>query len=431
MPMTNRTEPKLGIKDYVNALRSWRMISVLLMGFASGLPIALCSSTLQAWFTTAGIGVVAIGALSLVGQPYVYKFLWAPFLDRYVPPFLGRRRGWILVMQFALAIVIALMALQNPDLHPAILAGLALLTAFLSASQDIAIDAYRTDLLHPHERGLGAAMVTGGYRIAMIVSGGAALIIAAKLGWRVTYFIMSALMLLEIITTLASPELEVMAKPPSTLFKAVVEPWREFIIRPGALLILAFIVLYKLPDAFALSLGTPFLIRDLGFSLEDVGSIYKVVGIGATILGAFVGGITMIRMRMLSALLFFGIAQGASILLFVALAVVGKNYLLLVAAVFLENFCGGLATVAFVAFLMSLCDYRYTAAQFALLSALSAIGRVFVGPLAGVLVEHIGWTEFYVMSTLMALPGLFLLWWLRNHRSIQSPQETMLSQHTP
>ncbi len=424
---TTEAKPKLSVINYLNALRSWRMITVLLMGFASGLPIALCSSTLQAWFTTAGISVVAIGALSLVGQPYVYKFLWAPFLDRFVPPLLGRRRGWILLLQLALGISIALMALQDPAVQPGLLAALALLTAFLSASQDIAIDAYRTDLLEPHERGLGAAMVTGGYRIAMIVSGGVAILMAAKLGWRITYLIMSALMLFEIVITIASPELEMRAKPPATLVNAVIEPWREFILRPGAVLIIAFIILYKLSDAFAMSLGIPFLIRGIGFSLADVGAIYKLIGVAATILGAFIGGIMMLRIRLWQALFYFGLGQGISNLMYMALAIIGKNYLFMVATVFIDNFCSGLGTVAFLAFIMSLCDYRYTATQFALLSALSAIGRVFVGPLAGVMVEHLGWSEFYFYSTLMALPGLFLLWYLRNHPSILSAQESMLS----
>lgn len=383
------------------------------MGFSSGLPIALGASTLQAWYTTAGVGIITIGALTLVGMPYVYKFLWAPLLDRFVPPFLGRRRGWILLMQIALTVILAVMAFVHPQAHPLGLACLALLLASCSATQDIAIDAYRTDSLLPEERGLGAAMVSAGYRVAMIISGALALIMAARIGWHMTYLIMAGLMALEIVITLRSPEPLQVVSPPQTMRAAIVAPFQQFLTRPDAWIILLFIIIYKLTDAFAVSLGTPFLIRDMGFSLSEIGSIYKMVGILASLLGAFIGGFLMMRLSLYRALFYFGIAQSTSNLMFMWLAIAGKNYAIFASTVFVENFCSGLGTVALVAFLMSLCDARYTAAQYALLSALSTIGRVFVGPIAAVIIKHVGWAEFYFFSFLIGIPSLLVLLYLR------------------
>lgn len=407
------------INNYLKIFANKRLLVTLLMGFSSGLPLALCSSTLQAWFTVSGISIITIGALTLVQQPYAFKWLWAPFLDRYVPPFLGRRRGWILLMQISLVIALATMAYLNPHVSPGLLGMLGFIVAFLSATQDIGIDAYRTDLLKPEERGMGAAMVTAGYRAAIIISGGGAMMVAAKVGWRITYLSMAAIMALEILITLWSPEPEQVATSPITLLKAVVDPFKEFLARDSAIAILIFIVIYKLTDAFTLSLGTPFLIRGMGFSLLEVGAIYKGVGMAATIIGAFLAGALMPRLGLYRSLLYFGILQGASNLMFMALAIVGKNFSLMVSAIFTESFCSGLGTVALVAFLMSLCDLRYTATQFALLSAVASIGRVFVGPIAGIAVKYIGWAEFYFWATMLAIPGLLLLWWLR--------QQTMTS----
>lgn len=389
-----------------------RVMATLLLGFSSGLPLALSGGTLQAWYTVAGVNIVAIGALSLVGMPYAYKPLWAPLMDRFVPPLLGRRRGWVLLMQLAMVAMLSVMAFSSPSKHPAGLALLALGLAFFSASHDIAFDAYRTDLLPAKERGIGAAMNTAGYRIAMLVSGGLAIVMAGTIGWHWTYLIMAGLMLIEIGVTVWAPEPELQAHVPSTIKAAIVEPFREFLGRKSALWLLVFIVVYKLADAFALSLTTPFLIRGLGFSLVDVGAIYKLVGMIATMLGVFLGGILIPRMGMFKSLLYFGILQGISNLLFLVLAMVGKSYSLMVLTVFVENLCGGLGTVAFVAFLMSLCDLRYTATQFALLSALSAVGRIFIGPVAGVVVADYGWVLFFLLSVVCALPGLGILWFL-------------------
>lgn len=400
---------------YLKIITQRQILVTLLLGFSSGLPIALCSSSLQAWFTVSGVGIATIGALTLIGQPYIYKFLWAPLLDRYIPPFLGRRRGWILVMQFAVAGSLACMAFLQPQINPMLLGLFALLTAVFSSTQDIAIDAYRTDLLKPHERGLGAAMVSIGYRVAMLVSGGLGLILAAQIGWKHTYLIMAGLMILATIVTFFSPEPETKKDLilPHSLKEVFLSPFKEFLLRKSAIAILIFIVLYKLSDAMALSLGSAFLLRGMGFSLTAVGAIYKTVGILATLLGALVGGLWMVKLKMYRSLLYFGILQGISNWMFMLLSIIGKSYFMMIFAVFTENFCGGLGTVAFVAFLMSLCDVRYTATQYAILSALAALGRVFIGPVSAVLVLHMSWTLFYFWSGVIALPGLIMLWYLR------------------
>ncbi len=411
------------LKLYMNR----RMLSMLLLGFSSGLPLALTSGTLQAWYTVSGVDIVTIGFLATLGQPYVYKFIWAPLMDRYVPPLLGRRRGWMLAMQCCLVITIAAMAFFNPALSPWILAAIGLAAAFFSASQDTAIDAYSTDLLKPEERGVGAAMKVGGYRVAMIISGGVALLMAVAIGWRWTYLIMAMLMSVGILATLFGPEPRYEAKPPSSLGKAIVDPFKEFISRDGAIIILLLVILYKLGDAFALSMTTVFLIRGVDFSLVDVGTIIKIVGVGATILGVFLGGTIMSRIGLYRSLLFFGLLQAVSNLTLMWLAIVGKSYFLMVSSIFIEYLCGGMGTAAFVALLMGLCNHRYTATQYALLSALSAIGRVFMGPVAGVMVEHIGWVYFYFWSFIIALPGLLLLWCLRSQVTVAGQNNTNLA----
>lgn len=389
-----------------------RMFAVLLHGFSSGLPLALSGATLQAWFTMSGVDIVTIGILTLAGQPYVYKFTWAPFLDRYTPPWFGRRRGWIFIMQLCLALVLGLMSFFDPAFTPWILAVLAFSLATFSATQDIAVDAYRTDLLETDERGFGTAMYTTGYRVAALLSGGLGLILAAVVGWKATYLLMALLMLICAFFTMVAPKLE-KEYIPKTLQEAIVDPFKEFLTRRAVFLIMLFIVLYKLGDAFTLSLSTTFLLRGVGFSLVDLGAIYKTVGMFATLGGTFLGGMLMKRITLYQALLYFGVLQAVSSGTFMVLAMVGKSYTVMISAIFLENFCSGLGTIAFVAFLMGLCDHHYTATQFALLSALASIGRVFVGPLAGIMVSHIGWVQFYFWSVLIGIPALILLGILR------------------
>lgn len=398
---------------YLEIFRSRRVAVVCLLGFSSGLPLALTSGTLQAWMTVSGVDLATIGIFTLVGIPYTWKFLWAPFMDRFVPPFLGRRRGWIAAMQALLGVGIALMGSLNPATMPWALAALALMVAFISASQDVVFDAYRADVLRPAERGIGAAVSVLGYRLAMLVSGALALILSDRIGWQNTYWLMAALMVAAIGATLFGPEPEVEVKPPKTLTEAVIEPLREFFSRHGAWGLLLLIVLYKLGDAFAGSLTTAFLIRGVEFTPTEVGAINKGMGLIATLIGVVFGGVLMARLGLFRSLLLFGILQAISNLTFMWLASIGKDYAVMVLAVGFENLAGGMGTAAFVALLMSMCDKRFTASQFALLSALAAVGRVYVGPASGYMVEAIGWTTFFGFTFLMALPGLWLLFAMR------------------
>jgi PAT family beta-lactamase induction signal transducer AmpG len=400
---------------YLEIFRSRRVAVVCLLGFSSGLPLALTGGTLQAWMTVSGVDLATIGIFTLVGIPYTWKFLWAPLMDRYVPPFLGRRRGWIVAMQLTLGVSIAVMGSLNPATMPWALAALALMVAFISASQDVVFDAYRTDVLRPVERGIGAAVSVLGYRLAMLVSGALALILSDQIGWQHTYWLMAALMIVAIGATLFGPEPEIQVKPPSTLTEAVVEPMREFFARNGAWALLLLIVLYKLGDAFAGSLTTAFLIRGVDFTATEVGAINKGMGLAATLVGVVFGGVLMAKMGLFKSLLAFGVLQAVSNLTFMWLAAVGKNYAVMVVAVGFENLAGGMGTAAFVALLMAMCDKRFTASQFALLSALAAVGRVYVGPASGYMVEAIGWTTFFGFTFLAALPGLVLLYLMRRN----------------
>ncbi|ARP97239.1 muropeptide transporter [Bordetella genomosp. 13] len=390
---------------------SRRVAPLLALGFASGLPLALTSGTLQAWATVENISLQQIGFLTLVGSAYTLKFLWAPLIDRYAPPLLGRRRGWMLLTQLLLAATIMAMGLLSPSSALLPLALLAVFVALLSASQDIAFDAYCTDVLRKEERGAGAAVKVLGYRLAMLVSGGLALVLAARwLGWGSTYVLMGALMLACTLATLWAPEPETPVKPARTLGEAVVEPFREFFGRPGAMSMLLLIVLYKLGDAFAGALSTTFLIRGAGFSAAEVGEVNKVMGLAATIVGALAGGSLMTRWGLYRSLLAFGLLQAVSNLAYWLIAVSPRNIWLMGAAVGVENLCGGMGTAAFVGLLMAMCRQQFSATQFALLSALSAVGRTYLaGPLTPPLVQSLGWPGFFLLTVAIALPGLALL----------------------
>ena len=509
-----------------------RLLAVTLLGFASGLPLALTGQAMQAWLTADGVDLATIGFLSLVGLPYTFKFLWAPLMDRFDLPLLGRRRGWLVLTQLALAAALLALSAASPQASIRVFALLAVTVAFVSASQDVVVDAYRTDLLPARERGLGASLNVMGYRLAMIVSGGLALIWtdAAQGGgwdWPAVYRLMALLMagaalasatllprlaplppapdaaaapasarqdLLGFAAVLAAVALGVVlsdlyARPlaqalaggwlestalPAALqrrwvelialllgiaftlplaawaarrarFVTLLDGLRNYFAQPGAAAFLLFIVLYKLGDAFAGSLMTPFLLKGMAYAPAEVGVVNKVIGLWLTIGGALLGGALMVALGLWRALLAFGVLQMASNLGFWWLAVGGKGMLpglvipafdwgfvslataapvdggLLLVVAF-ENISGGMGTAAFVAFLMSLCNQRFTATQFALLSAFASVGRVWVGPLAGVLAETIGWPTFFVVSTVAALPALAMLWWLRaTVRALEAP----------
>ncbi|EPL9570745.1 muropeptide MFS transporter AmpG [Providencia rettgeri] len=385
-------------------------ITLILLGFVSGLPLALTAGTLQAWLTVENVDIKTIGFFSLVGQAYVLKFLWSPMMDRYTPPFLGRRRGWLLTTQILLIISIAAMGFMNPSEHLWYLAALAVTVAFCSASQDIVFDAYKTDLLTAEERGIGAATSVMGYRISMLVSGGLALWLADKfLTWKQLYLVMAGLMIIGVVATLLAKEPEENSAPPTSLRKAIYDPLAEFFSRNNAWLVLLLLVFYKLGDAFVMALNTNFLLNALGFSLSEVGTVNKTVGMAATIIGALLGGYLMKNMSLFKALFLFGLLQGGSNIGYWFLAVTPPNIMTMGSIIFLENIFSGMGTAAFVALLMTLCNKSLSATQFALLSALSAVGRVYIGPVASIFVSNYGWPLFYLISIGVAIPGILLL----------------------
>jgi PAT family beta-lactamase induction signal transducer AmpG len=503
-------------------VRAHRLVAVTVLGFASGLPLALTGQAMQAWLTMDGLSVADIGFLTLVGLPYTFKFIWAPLMDRFDRPGRWRRRAWLVATQVALALVLLALAATSPRESLRAFALLALTVAFLSASQDIVVDAYRTDVLAAAERGLGASLAVMGYRFAMILSGGVTLIWtdAAQGGgmsWGEVYRVMALLMgIAAVLSALLLPSLPPLPPAPTeapkrdakqdligfvavvaavafgaALTQRLVQPLAEAYLAPllsgttlspvlrarwadlaalfagiaftlpltvwaarrarfhtlldgmrsyfsqqGAVAFLVFIVLYKLGDAFAGSLMTPFLLSGVQYTAAEVGVVNKVLGLWLTIVGALLGGVLMLRLGLWRALLAFGVLQMLSNLGFWWLADGGKGTLgglvlpafdwgivkivaptavdgALLAAVAFENLSGGMGTAAHVALQMALCQQRFTATQYALLSAFAAVGRVWVGPMAGVLAESIGWPSFFILSTWLALPALLMLLWLR------------------
>ncbi|NJO97211.1 MAG: AmpG family muropeptide MFS transporter [Pleurocapsa sp. CRU_1_2] len=400
-------------KSLLQVFQSRKMIALLLLGFSSGMPLFLTSRTLQAWMTVEKVDLASIGLLSLVSLPYSIKFLWAPFLDRYVPPFLGRRRGWLVVTQIGLTIAIAIMSLQQPKQALQLFAINAAIIAFLSASQDIAFDAYRTDILTEWETGAGAAIGVLGYRIALLLTGSLALILADRISWQGVYLFLAGLMAINIIFSIWSPEPILPEQPPTNLAQAITLPFQEFFQRLGitkGFLVLVFIVLYRLGDSLVNNMVTPFLLQT-GFTQTDIGAIQGGMGLIATLVGALLGGVVLSRLGINRSLWIFGILQAFSNLVYFLLAQLGQNYQFMVLAINIENLCSGLATSAFVAFLMSLCNQRFSATQFALLSSLMAFSRdILVAP-AGIFAKEIGWTGFFLFTLLAAVPGLLLLPW--------------------
>lgn len=396
---------------------------LLLLGFSSGLPLALTSSTLQAWLTVEQVDLKTIGFISLVGQAYVFKFLWAPAMDRYRLPWLGRRRGWLVLTQVALLVLIVIMGNLNPANQLNLFIVVAVLVAFCSASQDIVFDAWKSDTLSSAERGSGAAISVLGYRLAMLISGGLALWLADRyLGWQKTYWLMAILLLPAIIATYMADEPACAEVKKAPLAEAVSLPLQDFFKRNNAWLMITLIVLYKLGDAFASTLTSSFLIRGLGFPVADVGLVNKTFGLMATIVGALYAGFLMQKMSLFRSLMLFGILQVISNLSYWLLTVTPAHLGSMATAVFVENLCGGMGTAAFVALLMALCDRRYSATQFALLSALSAVARVYVGPLAGWFAQSWGWAWFYAFSVTAGIPGLLILYFSRS--SLNSAQNS-------
>ncbi len=377
---------------------------VTVLGFASGLPFPLVSGTLQAWLTQEGIDIKTIGILTILTFPYSFKFLWSAFFDRFSIPKLGRRRGWILICQILILSGMILMIVITPS-YLLIFSIIVAMISFFSASQDISIDAYRTEILKPKDRGLGASLAVTAYRIALIVAGGLCLLLADHFGWQNALIIITSLLILGIITTLLADEPDGIKKPAS-LKESFIEPFKDLLKRDKSILLLLFIILYKLGDAYASSLSTAFFIRGVGFSLTEVGTVNKIGGLISAIAGSLLGGFLLIRMSLYRAIIWFGIFQALSNLMFMALAIAGKSFLLFVGTVVVENVTGGMGTTAFLALLMGLCNRSFAATQYAVLSSLASLGRVIISPTSGFVVESIGWSAFYFITFLVAIPGL-------------------------
>ncbi|HEY2146060.1 MAG TPA: MFS transporter [Steroidobacteraceae bacterium] len=395
------------------ALSDKRIVAVLLLSFASGLPFNLSSFALQAWLTDAGLSLKSIGIFSLVALPYIFKFLWAPLLDRYLPPLLGRRRGWIVIFQACLTLSIGVMGFSSPTGAPRALATIALLVAFLSASQDIVIDAYRVDTIPPSERGLAAAAQTFGYRTAAILASTVLVLIAARTNWHVAFLTIAVLMAATMLATLWAPEPINPGHAPKTLADAVWHPLVDLVGQKGAWGFLLLVLLYKFGDAFALSLYSAFVMRGVGFSKEELALVGKANMTVSTIIGVTIGGLMYMRWGMFRSLLTFGIGQALTNLMYMWLALAGKKIWLLALATTLDTGVGGMGQAAFVGFLTSLCSSNFSATQYAILSAMASIPRVTTGAIAGSIVPVIGWPRFFVLTCLTAAPGLILLVILR------------------
>jgi MFS transporter, PAT family, beta-lactamase induction signal transducer AmpG len=397
----------------IEALGDKRMLAILLLSVASGLPFLLTSSTLQAWLADSKIDIKTIGIFSLVGLPYILKFLWAPLLDRYLPPLLGRRRGWILIFQLALCVAIAVMGTGSPTTDLPALAAMAFIVVFLSASQDVVINAYTVDVIPPSERALVAVATSFGFRTAAIFAGAVLLSIAHFLGWQQAYLLVAALMLCTTFATFHSPEPEVAGLPPQTLANAVVHPFKDLLSRHGAWGFLLLVLLYKVGDAFALSLYSAFMIKGVGFSLNELAYGGKVNMTVSTMAGVAIGGWLYMRLGMFRSLLIFGIGQACTNLMYMWLALAGKKFWLLVLATSVDTSVGGMGQAAFVGFLISQCSPSFSATQYALLSALAAVPRIVFSSTAGYVVDAVGWSNFFVVTFLAATPGLALLLFLR------------------
>jgi len=402
---------------------SQKILGLFILGMSSGLPAVLIGSTLQAWFTYSGASLISIGFLSLIGLPYTYKFLWSFFLDRFDLNIykISQHRAWILLAQFILIFLLFLLANFSPSTQPKLLAGLALVIAFISATQDIASSGYLVDI-GKDQSGPSAASFITGYRISMIIAGALALILADHLGFKITYQIMSSLMFLFFILNLLfipNPTHETLR--PKNIKQAITEPFLNFFKKYPvkiSILILLLLFFYKLGNAFLFTFNTVFLLRILHFSLTDLALANKIMGLSAALLGGVIAGLWMRKLSLFQALLIFGLIQALANLGYVLLAFIGGTHFDLMASVlFIEYFCSALGSTAFIALTMHLCDLKYSASQYALLNSLESVGTVYLGPIAGFLLVglKISWPEFYLLSFLLCIPGLVLVLILKKY----------------
>jgi MFS transporter, PAT family, beta-lactamase induction signal transducer AmpG len=413
------------------------VLTLIFLGFSSGLPLALTASTLFVWLTESGVDKGAIGLFAAIGTPYALKFLWAPLIDRLPAPVLsrvlGHRRGWILLIQASLVGAILAMGQVDPTATTQVMAIMALGVAFLSASQDIVIDAFRVESLEERQQAAGAAALVFGYRVGMLVSGAGALYLAHYVSWSAAYSVMAVLVLVGGLAVLLRPEPDVrnddewspsaqesqsekkLGRVGSWLYVAVIAPFAEFLSRPGALLILLFVALYKFGDSLAGVMTNPFLV-EVGFSKLDIANISKLYGFTATMIGLAIGGVLMNGVGMVRSLWVCGILQLGSNFMFAVQAMVGADIGLLAVTIGFENLAGGMGTAVFVAYLSSLCNLSYTATQYALFSSFMAVARTWLSSSSGYLAEWLGWVDFFILTAVAAVPGLFLLWFLTRNR---------------
>jgi PAT family beta-lactamase induction signal transducer AmpG len=404
--------------------REPRLLAVLFMGFSSGLPLPLTLGTLSFWLAQSGVSRTAIGLFALIGIPYNFKFLWAPLIDRLPVPvltrLLGRRRSWALVLQAALAAAILALGFTDPKIDAATTALVAVIVAFLSASQDIVIDAYRIELLTPEQQGAGAAATQWGYRFGMIAASAGALYASAFGGWHFAYTVMAALMGVGMVTVWLTREPEVPVVPAvgrgiagaiEWLRTAVWAPLADFFGREMWVAILLFVVLYKFGDALAGVMANPLYVS-LGFTASEVAAISKVFGVFMTLVGVALGGVAVARWGLFPSLLVCGVLQNVSTLMYAALATAGHDNTMLAVSIALENVTGGLGSAAFVAYLSRLCNLRFTATQYALLSSLATVGRTMLAASGGYLADKLDWVLFFTLATFAGLPGLLVLLWL-------------------
>ena len=403
---------------------SRRMLVAFLMGFSGGLPLLLTMGILQAWMKEGGVDLTWIGMIALVQIPYTWKFVWAPFLDRFVPPFLGRRRGWLLMSQIALMASIVGLGYSDPVKNTWMMIVAAVLVAFFSATQDIVIDAYRREDLSDEELGLGSSMYVYGYRLGMLLASGGGMILADYIPFSQVYFIMAFCLLPGVITTLLTPEPKVIAGVPQTMKEAVIHPLVDYFNRSGAIWMLAFILLYKIGDTMASAITTPFYL-EIGFSKTEIGTVVKFFGTAATLGGAALGGLLLLKLGINRGLWIFGILQALSTAGFAVLARIGYNISMLSGVIAFENLSSGMGTAAFVAFMASITNKKFTATQYALLTSLMGLPRALASSVTGVMAKNFGWEQFFIACTLIAIPGMLLLlkfapW---NSQSVTAAQE--------
>lgn len=395
------------LQPYLNR----RILICLFLGFTSGLPLFVLINLLQAWLAKSELDIKSIGLFALVMFPYTWKFLWSPLMDRFHFGKLGRRRGWMLLTQVGLLIAIGILGSFDPLTQIRWVVVVACVIAFLSASQDIVVDAFRREILLDNELGLGSAVHVNAYKVAGLVPGALSLILADQMPWQTVFWITAAFMLPGLLCTLMVDEPKIYGQPPKNIREAVVLPFKEFIARGGwnkALWVLAFIFWYKLGDSMATALATKFYI-DLGFSMTEIGVVSKTVSFWASIAGGVLGGIWMVRMGINRALWIFGVLQAVAILGFAWQATVGVNTFVLAIVIGFEAFAVGLGTAAFVAYIMRETDPRFTATQFALFTSLAAVPRTFINATVGMIVDYTGWFNFFLLCFLLAIPGMLML----------------------